>query len=278
MPCNLRWLIASVMFSVALWLLVGSGDACSDEEAWQPILSREVYQELANREAGLIRELLQDAPKRLALDRARFGAVIIAALTMSVKDGFPADELRGTRETAIMLANALNNKDQIDAARKLAALMPKTKPDPIGKMVTNNLRGFVDTPTLMRHFLPKFEGGDGIHPDLQSTEWLKGSKNGILEKIRDLTAQKLTSAAMKKEAKELELLGYRCAVIGSLVYYLVPAKMKVNKTPQEWRDLAIQMRDHSLNLAVSAHKGDIAGVFKASNSLRSACSRCHNVF
>jgi hypothetical protein len=278
MTCNLRWLIASGMFSVGVCLLAGGSETSSDEEAWRPILSPELYQELAEREANLIRELLQDAPKRLALDRAKFGAVLIAALTMSVKDGIPADELRGTRETALMLANALNTKDRLEAARTWAAQLLHGKLLPKNEIDASDLRGFVDTPTLMRHFLPQNEGGDGIHPDLQRTEQLKGRKNGILEKIRDLTAHELTADALKKEAKELELLGYRCAVIGSLVYYLVPAKMKVNKTPQEWRELAIQMRDHSLNLAVSAQKGDTAGAFKASNSLRAACSKCHNVF
>jgi hypothetical protein len=273
-----RWLITSVVFSAGMWLLVGGSEASSDDEAWRPILTKEVYQELAKREADLIQELLKDSPKKLAVNRAKFGAVLIAALAMSVKDGLLADELRGTRETALMLAHALNNKDQLDAARNLAAQLPNAKPDPNSKRDASNLRGFVDAPTLMYHFLPKYEGGDGIHPDLQSTDRIKGRKNGILEKIRDLTTYELTAAAMKKEAKELELLGYRSAVIGSLVYYLVPEKMKVNKTPEEWRNLAILMRDHSVSLAVAAQKGDTAAVLKASNSLRSACSKCHNVF
>jgi hypothetical protein len=278
MTWNWRWLITSVAFSVGVWLLVASSEASSDEEAWRPILTKEVYQELTKREADLIQQLLKDAPNKLALNRAKFGAVLIAALTMSVKDGFPADELRGTRETALMLANAINNKDQLDAARKLAAQLPNANPDRNSKKDTSNLRGFVDAPTLMYHFLPKYEGGDGIHPDLQSTDRTKGRKNGILEKIRDLTTYELTADAIKKEAKELELLGYRSAVIGSLVYYLVPAKMKVNKTPEEWRNLAIQMRDHGVSLAVAAKKGDTTAVLKASISLRSACSKCHNVF
>jgi hypothetical protein len=276
--CGLRWLIPSVVVSAGVWLLVGGSEASTDEEAWRPILTKEVYQELAKREADLIQELLKDVPKKLALNRAKFGTVLIAALTMSVQDGFPADELHGTRETALMLANALNNKDQFDAARKLAAQLPDAKVHANANFDINNLRGYVDAPTLMYHFLPKNEGGDGIHPDLQSTDQLKGRKNGILEKIRDLTTNELTAAAMKKEAKELELFSYRSAVIGSLVYYLVPAKMKVNKTPEEWRNLAIQMRDHSVNMAVAAQKGDTAAVLKASISLRSACSKCHNVF
>jgi Cytochrome C' len=54
--------------------------------------------------------------------------------------------------------------------------------------------------------------------------------------------------------------------------------MKANKTPAEWRSLAIQMRDHSVDLAVAAQHGDAGAVLKASTKLRSACSKCHDVF
>jgi hypothetical protein len=275
MTYKLPLFIAGVVsISAGTWLPPGS----SEEEAWRPVLTTELYHELARREADIIRALLKDTPDNRSLNRTKFGAVLIAALTMSVKEDVPKDELRDTRETALQLANALKNKDHLETARSLATLLAEANPKFSSSKDLRDLRGFVDTPTLMYHFLPKKEGGDGIHPDLQSTVPLKESKNGILEKIRDLTAHELTAADLKKETKELELFGYRNAVIGSLVYYLVPAKMKANKTPGEWRELAIQMRDHSVSLAEAAHQVDTSAVLKASIRLRSACSKCHNVF
>ncbi len=179
---------------------------------------------------------------------------------------------------ALRLASALRDEKQLATARKLAGQFPDAGSTSSRKLDSVNWHGFIEAPTLMVHFLPKNEGGDGIHPKLQSNARLKGANNGILEKIRYLSTNELTATALASEAKELELFGYRSAVIGSLVYHLVPAKMKPNKTPKEWRDLAIQMRDHSLELAEGAEKRDSAAVLRASKSLRSACSRCHNVF
>jgi hypothetical protein len=278
MARHLQWWIAGMALCFCAVLLLGRGEANGEKESWQALLLKPVYEELATREIDLVQEILKDTPKKNALNRAKFGAILVASLTMSVKDASFAEELLGTRETALMLADALKNKDQLAAAQTLAAQLPTAKPVPSSKKDAINWRGLIEAPVLMRHFLPKNEGGDGIHPDLQSSDRDKGAKNGILEKIRYLSTYELTAAVIESEAKELELLGYRSAVIGALTYYLVPSRMKANKTPQEWRDLALQMRDHSVALAVGAGKRDTAAVLKASTSLRSACSRCHSVF
>jgi hypothetical protein len=273
-----RWWIVGIGLSACTLVLAGIGAASGEKDSWQTILPRDVYQELVKREISLVQNQLENTTDERSLNRAKFGALLIAALTKSVKDGPAEEDLRGTREMAITLVNAINKKEQLEAARKLAVQLSHTTPVANGKPDTVNWRGFLETPVLMVHFLPKPEGGDGIHTDLQSNALLKGSKNGILEKIRYLSTTELTAANLESEAKELELLGYRSAVIGSLIYYLVPAKMKPNKTAQQWQDLAIQMRDQSVNLAVGAQKRDATAVLKASASLRSACSRCHNVF
>jgi hypothetical protein len=192
------WLIAGMALGVSIWLPLGGGAATGQNEPWQPILSMEVYQELAKREAELIQDLLKDTPKKLALNRARFGAVLIAALALSVKQGSPAEDLRGTRGTALLLAKALGNKDQLAVARKLAAQLANAKADPDAKMDNTIWAMLMDAPTLMVHFLPKNEGGDGIYPDLQRTTKLQGAKNGILEKIRDLTTTELSAADIKR--------------------------------------------------------------------------------
>jgi hypothetical protein len=160
----------------------------------------------------------------------------------------------------------------------MAAQLPVGLAQPLPTTDHPEWRGLVQAPIVMIQFLPKPEGGDGLPLDLQDTDQLKGAKNGILEKIRFLSRHELSAAALTNEAKELELFGYRCAVLGSLVYYLVPQKMKVGKTSQEWQDLAIQMRDQSVALAAASKNQDAGAVMKASARLRSACSRCHNTF
>ena len=271
------WLIGIGLCAFIL-ALAGIADADREKDSWQAILPRHIYQELVKREIAQVQNHLENTPDERSLNRAKFGALLIAALTMSVKDGPAAEELRGTREMSLALVNTIGKKEQLDSARKMAAQLQKTTPVADGKPNAVTWRGLLETPVLMVHFLPKNEGGDGIHAELQSNDRLKGTKNGILEKIRSLSTNELSAAKLESEAKELELFGYRSAVIGSLIYYLVPAKMKPNKTAQQWQDLALQMRNHSVELALGAQKRDSAAVLKASASLRSACSRCHNVF
>ncbi len=274
MTNNLRWLAAGVTVSAAV-LLLARGSAGGPTEAWQPILPKEVYQELLKRETDIIQAALKDKPGDKAISRAKFGAVLIAALTKSVKDGVAAGELQATRDTALQLAGTLSKKGQLDAAKKLAADLPKGKADPAPSAV--NWGSFLQAADLMDPYRTKDKGGDGMHADLQSNARLKGALNGIEEKILALAKKAPTAAAMDKEAKELELLGYHTAVVGSLTYYYAPPK-KGKQDPQEWRKLAAQMRDNAVSLAAAAKKKDAEGVFKASDNLSSSCSQCHTAF
>jgi len=271
-----RWLVACVAVCGGVGLLLDRGDAGGDKAPWKPIVPKEAYQELAQREADIIRELLKGKPDEEAVSRAKFGAVLIAALTMSVKDPLPADQLRGTRETALALAAALDKKDQLDAARKLAAALPKGEAQ--AKADTGNWGGYLKKNELMDHMRVKSKGGDGMHPDLQSNIRLKGALNGIEEKIRALSMKEMTAAGAKKEAKELELLGYRTAVVGSLTYYYAPTMKKGEQNPDDWRNWSVQMRDAGVALAQAAKKENPADIYKTSNNLNSACSQCHTIF
>jgi hypothetical protein len=275
---RLHCLMAGIVLSSNVVLFAGPGNATDQKDAWRPILPMHAYRELAKREIDRIQTLLKETPDIRALKRAEVGAVLVAALTMSIKGEVDTDALRGTHRAALRLAHALKNKEPLAVTRDLTAALANERPTPDSRTGGANWRSLLDTPTLMVQFLPKGEGGDGIHPDLQSIERLKGGKNGILEKIRYLSTNELTRAALENEARELELFGYRSAVIGSLTYQLVPAKMKPKKTAEEWRDLATQMRDYSVALAAGAQKRDTSSVLQASTRLRSACSRCHNAF
>jgi hypothetical protein len=275
---RLSALFVATFLAAGACLLLDRAEGSAEEEAWRPILPQATYRELAQREADLIRRLLDEKSDEHAIYRARFGAVLIAALTMSTKEEVSAADLRATRQATLMLARSLQASEPLANSMQLAMELPFVKPGFDKGFDLVEWRSLTETPKLMRYFLPKHEGGDGIHADLQSDVRLKGSKNGILEKIRSLTTNELTVAEMNTESKELELFGYRNSVIGSLNYYLVPSKMKANKTPGQWRALALEMRDHSLGLAKAARQRDTKAVLKASIDLRSACSRCHNVF
>ncbi|HYV34715.1 MAG TPA: hypothetical protein VE988_03360 [Gemmataceae bacterium] len=278
MKPNLHWLALSLMISIALLLLAGRGDAGGDKGPWQPTIPKDIYNELAKREADLVKDLLDGKTGDAAIHRAKFGAMFIAGLTMSAKDGKP-DDYRATREVALQLASTLSKKGQLAAAQKLASLLPERgKADPKLEGMTITWGTYLQKSELMDHFGLKKKGGDGMHPDLQSNIRLKDALNGIEEKIRALAAKELPSAGLKKEAKELELLGYHMAVTGSLTYFYAPASKVGKKDPAEWRTLALQMRDQSVNLAVAAKKTDAAGVLKASSSLYSTCNQCHTVF
>jgi hypothetical protein len=270
--------MAGIVLSANVILFAALGNANDEKESWHPLLPRCVYQELTKREFDRIQTLLKETPDNRSLRRAEVGAVLVAALSMSVKGESDSEQLLGTRRTALRLANALKNKEQLVVARELAASLTNGRPTPNSPVGAVNWRSLLEAPTLMIQFLPKGEGGDGVHPDLQSIEQLRGVKNGILEKIRYLSTNELTKADLENEARELELFGYRTAVVGSLTYYLVPEKMKPKKSPDEWRELAIQMRDYSVALAAGARKHDTDSVLKASAKLRSTCSRCHNAF
>jgi hypothetical protein len=274
---NLRWLAAAAAVAAGTWLLLSRGEAAGagDKAPWQPILPKDVYQELARREAEVIREQLSGPAKDKAVSRAKFGAVLIAALTMSVKNGQDANELGGNRQTALNLATMLNNKN-LAAAKKLADTLPNVKSG--GDANPINWGSYLKLPELMDHFDVKSKGGDGIHPDLQTNIRFKGALNGVEAKVGELAKKELNAANLKKEAKELELLGYRSAVVGSLASYYAPATKQGKKDPQEWRNLSLAMRDQGVNLAVAAQKGDAALVLKASSDLSSTCTQCHSVF
>jgi hypothetical protein len=276
-----RCLLIGATLVLSVWLSADAGQAGGGKnEPFDPVVPKTIYNELVKREAEKIQELLNDKDVDNAkLRRANFGAVLIAALTKSVKDA-NAEELRGTFETAWLLHVALQKKDNLEEAKKLAAKLLTAKADPQKglDMPPDYWKGALTKSELMDHFHTKPKGGDGMHPDLQNNIKFKGALNGIEEKIRYLSLKELSANGIKKEAKELELLGYRTSVVGALTYFAAPAKKVAEKDPEDWRRFSVATRDSGVALALAAAKVDAGGVLKASNALNSACSQCHSVF
>jgi hypothetical protein len=268
-----RWLMVALLMAGAAWLLAVRSDA-GDKAPWQPMLPKEVYEELAKREAETIKTAL-DNPSDETLARAKLGAALIAALTLSGKDKGSAEDLRGVREQAIRLSQVLT-KGTIPQAKMLAGDLFKQKSDPTKKL-SIPWETLLTSAELMDHLRTKAKGGDGMHPDLQSNVKLKGALNGVEEKVRALGMKELNEAGMKKEAKEMELMAYRIAVVGALTYNFAPPKAG-KKDPGLWRDYSLKMRDGGVELATAAQKGDTMAVLKSSSNLYSSCTQCHGVF
>jgi len=136
----------------------------------------------------------------------------------------------------------------------------------------------VTAAALMEHYKTKGKGGEGVHPSLQSNIKLKGTQNGIEEKIRTLVLKKQTPAVLEKEADELALLASRAAAVGEVLYELAPTKKVGKKDPAEWKQNSLAMRDAGIDLAEAARKKDAEAVFRAGNKLNSSCSQCHSTF
>jgi hypothetical protein len=260
---KLHGLAASLAAASALWVVAASGEAGSEDKGFLP---PNVYRELVARETKILQENLKGSPTDEQLARAKLAAVMLARFALDAKG---AGDTAGVEHVALQVAKLLAEKDKIAEARKLAG----ADVTPGGKLEPFDAKPFIgDVMDSMNHLRQKKKGGDGIHPDLQTSGPLK-NLNGIEEKLRTLAKKKLTDAALNKSAKEMVLLGYRTAVLAEVVNDLAPAQ----KTKQ-WRDLALQMRKASMDLAQASVKKDADGIFKAGTRLDASCSSCHSVF
>ncbi len=133
-----------------------------------------------------------------------------------------------------------------------------------------------DINDVMTLFASHAKGGEGVHPDLHYSPKVK-NQNGSEALINALAAKKLTDANVAKMAKELELLGYRVAVIGSLTLERGPGDKKKGEA-KEWNEHAIVMRDAAIELADGARKKDGPAILEACKRLENTCVECHSVF
>jgi hypothetical protein len=258
---TLAEITASLVFALALWLAAAPGKAGDDNKTFLP---PDVYKELVLRENKILHENLKGTPSADQLARAKVAAVMVVRFSLDTGKG----DAR-VAQRALAIARLLGDKDKIAEARKLADADPPAG----GKLEPFDARPLVgDAVDAMNHLRPKKKGGDGMHPDLQTTGPLK-NLNSIEEKFHTLAKKKLTPTALGKSAKEMVLLGYRTAVLAEVVNDLAPAQ----KTKQ-WRDFAMQMRASAISLAHASEKKDADGIFKAGTSLDASCNNCHAVF
>ena len=260
-------------FGVALvavvCLLAGQGGAGEKAKVWKQFLPPETYQELVTRAAKAMDAALTGEPDEAALKRAQFHALMIAGYALSAIGG---KDVGTTQDMALKAAKVAGEKNKVGQARMYAAALLKGMPKggPKRKELTDPKAYVASVDELMEHFRTKMKGGEGIPAALQSNARLKGTQNGIEEKLRGLAKRKLADGALAKEADELALLGYRAAVVGELTYFYTP-KARV----KDWHEHSLAMRDAGIALAEAAQKKDAAGVFQAGTRLNESCAACH---
>lgn len=271
MRTHARTFAAAAALTAAICLLAGPGAAGDKGQVWKQFLPADAYKELVSRAAKNVEEALTGKPSEEAVKKAQFNALLIAGYAMSAEGA----QLSGMPEAALHLAKFAGQKGKQDEARKMAeALGAGRVTSNGGKAKFGDAKAYLaDRADLMEHFKTRAKGGEGIHPSLQSNIRLKGTQNGIEEKLRSLAMKKVSEANAKKESAELALLGYRAAVVGAVTYFYAP-----KKNAQEWHDLSLAMRDAGIALADAAKKKDAEAISKAANSLNSSCNQCHSAF
>ncbi len=257
---------------VTLGLLGTPGHGGGDKGRWKKALPEEPFKALVEREAKLIQECLKgdDEDKHL---RARAGALMIQGYAVTQqKQSAAAEALAALAQD---LGKAIRTKGKLADARKLADKL--LKPGDYKSEAKRDWRGDLDLFDIMNPLKTVGKGGDGIAPALQVNIRLRGTQNGIEEKIRNLAARKLQEAILEKASKELTLLAYRMAVLGELVHDF-PLPKKGKGTLKEWQELSLDMRNAALEVAAAAAKKDAEAVFQASVRLNSTCTQCHSAF
>jgi hypothetical protein len=234
---------------------------------WTSVLPDGAFKELSQRSIQFIEASSKSGDKG-AKDKIEVEAAILVGYTLSVKN--PKDEaiaqLRGAAIDAAKSARA-NEFKNLTAFGKSIAVAPKAPPE-----VKDWKAVLHATEPMMKMFLTKAKGGEGIHVDLQYHPSLK-NLNGIEALISKLAAKQLSEDSLAKVEKELPNLAYRVAVIAAITREFAP-----KKDVEKWRDLSHDMQAASLALADAANKKNGEGVLKAALALENSCVECHSVF
>jgi hypothetical protein len=273
MTSHMRSLLAGTGLALTFWGLVSSGAAQDSQAVFKSFLPRDAYKELVTRTAQAIQADLA-ATKEDQLERAQAQAMMIVGYARSAQ--LAAGSTAGIEGAAGQLARIVMDKTKLPQAKKLAADLAQLRgEDAAGAAVPGKSSS---VPELMNLLRPRDKGGEGLAAALQSNARLKGALNGVEEKLRALAKKALAGDRIGTEAGELELLGYKLAVLGELTIFYNQDLKKGKGTVADWNRLSLAMRDESLNLAAAAAKKDAQATFKAANALNATCTDCHAAF
>ncbi len=248
-------------------LLASGVQGGGKSSAWKPYLPDDAYKELTARSIKFIEEIATSGDKN-AHEKTEVEAAILAAYTLSSKNaaGDAASSLRGA---SLQAAQSARKSD----LKKLAAFGKNIATAPKAPAEIKDFTAYLQaTEPMMKMFLSQKKGGEGIHPDLHYQVKLK-NLNGIEALLSSLAGKKLNDENMAKVSKELPLLAYRLAAVGSITHELTP-----KKDVAKWREFSIVMRDESIKLAEGASKKNADEILRAATAVENSCIDCHSVF
>jgi hypothetical protein len=240
----------------------GKGDAFA-----QTNLPADAYKALTERSIKAI-EALASSDLKDASERIEVEAGILVGYTLSVKNPGDAEvgKMRGAAIKAVQAARNGERKKLVEFGKSIGAA-----PAESGEKLARKAY-LQDLTWMMEVFKGKNKGGEGLHTDLHYHPKLK-NLNGIEALIGALGSKKLSDENVDKVAKELPLLAYRVAVIGSITHEFPP-----DKRAGEWRSISEKMRSSAVELAESAAKKNADGILKAAAALDGTCTQCHREF
>ena len=247
--------------------LFASSQGREKSTKWKAYVPADAYKELTERSIKTIESLAKSDDKN-AVGKVQVEAAILIGYTLAVDDVKNADVsmLRG----AGILASRRAKDNDVKSLAEFSKQIKGSTVAPADVMLLKTHQPTLDD--LMELFRNKTKGGEGIHADLQYSPQLK-NLNGIEALIGALAKKKLTETNADKVAKELPMLAYRIAVVGTVTHEMAP-----EKGAAQWRELAGQMRQSSTALAEAASKKNAEDIQKAATTLEDSCTRCHSAF
>ena len=280
MRTHVRILGVAAALAVGAWLLTGPGGAADNDLIWKPVLEESAAKDLIKQQTDLIQKELAEPKKdaravRKSNTRIKILAVEAAAFAQSAK----AQNLAGMRDAALKLAKAAGDSAKPDVIKKLVEDLTSAKPNAGGPSGPVKWKDYLDDQDeVMTPFKTLPKGGDGLPPSLQSNARLKGTLNGVEEKIRELAKRALRPNLVAKEAPDIALMADKVAVLAQLNYEFAPEKDEGMKKVKDWKEWSVEMRQTALELAEAARKADAQKIFAASQKVNSNCNKCHGIF
>jgi hypothetical protein len=240
--------------------LVGLGQA---QESKEVVVPEGDYPKLVDAQLKAVDEglkALKDATDKDQIkkmkDKARCGAVMIAAAAQDNLAGKDGQQRATVRDAALNLA-ALVKGEKYDDAAKLAGELKGLKEDPKAKKEKIKLfEAHIDLQELMSQFKQPKAGGQGVEKLLLNLATDK---------------KKMVPPAAINDA--LLATTYQVALLSELAHEYVPPKDK-----KDWDAWSVDMKKGALEMADKLKAKDGKAAFTALNKLNTSCSVCHERF
>lgn len=240
--------------------LVGLGQAQESKEA---IVPEGEYPKLVDAQLKAVQEGLKvlqqskdkDEIKKMK-DKARCGAVMIAAVAqdnLAGKDGQQRATLR-------------------DAALNLAGLVKSEKYDEAAQL-TGELKGLKEDPKAKKQKLKLFDAHIDLQELMSQFKQSKGGGQGIEKLLLNLATDKKKMVPPASINDALLATTYQIALLSELAHDYVPPKDK-----KDWDAWTVDMKKGALEMADKLKAKDGKAAFTALNKLNTSCSVCHERF